>query len=186
MNPKIILRTAAPAAVSLLISLTAAGRPARAVTVDPACKPGLDAILKQIGTPTHIYATEVPAHGGKKPEVRETIYAGGAIYIQIKGQWKRSPISTQDMRKQEEENVRNAKSMSCRYLRDEAVNGESAAVYRAQDVTDVGSSDVTLWVSKRTGLPLRGENDLDTGGGDKMHLSIRYDYAGVKAPAGVK
>src|ERR1700710_284543 len=98
MNRKIIVRTAAPAALALLISLAAAGQPARAVTVDPACKPGLDAILEQIRPPTHIYATEVPAHGGKKPEVRETIYAGGAIYIQLRGQWKRSPLSTQDMR----------------------------------------------------------------------------------------
>ena len=41
-------------------------------------------------------------------------------------------MSIQDMRKQQEENVRNAKSMTCRYLRDEAVDGEAAAVYRSQ------------------------------------------------------
>ncbi len=188
MNHQLILRTIAPAAVALLVAfliILAAGQPARAAAVDPACKPGIDAMMKQIATPTHLYATEASARGGK-PEVRESIYSGGAIYIQMRGQWKRSPMSTQEMRKQQEENVRNAKSMSCRYLRDEAVNGESAAVYRTQSVTEVGSSDATLWISKRTGLPLRTENDLDTGGGDKMHLAIRYDYAGVKAPAGVK
>jgi hypothetical protein len=184
MNRKIILRTAAPAAIALLISLTA-GRPARAATVDPACKPGIDAMLKQIETPTHVYATEVSAPG-RKPEVHESIYSGGAIYIQLRGQWKRSPISTQEMRKQEEDNVRNAKSMSCRFLRDETVNGESAAVYRAQTVTESMKSDATLWVSKRTGLPLRSENDLGGGGGGKMHLAIRYDYNNVQPPAGVK
>jgi hypothetical protein len=185
MNRKIIVRTAAPAALALLISLTAAGRPARAANVDPACKPGLDAILKQIATPTHVYATEVSAPG-RKPEIHESIYSGGAIYIQLRGQWKRSPLSTQEMRKQQEDNVRNAKSMSCHFLRDETVNGEGAAVYRAQTVTEAMKSEATLWVSKRTGLPLRSENDLDSGGGGKMHLTIRYDYNNVQPPAGVK
>lgn len=168
--------------IALLIA--AGGQPARAA--DAACKTVLDAMAKQIETPTHLYATETSALRGGKPEPRESIYAGGAIYIQMRGQWKRSPMSTQDMRKQQEENVRNAKSMSCRYLRDETVNGETAAVYHSQNETEGVKSQAVLWISKRTGLPLRSENDIDTGDKDKMHLVIRYDYAGVRPPAGVR
>ena len=166
----------------VLLIATAAGRPARAA--DAACKPVLDAMMKQIATPPHVYATETSALRGGKPEPRESIYAGGAIYVQMKGQWKRSPISTEDMRRRQETNVRNAKSMTCRYLRDETVNGEAAAVYYSQGETEAGKSEATLWVSKRTGLPLRSENDIDTGDKDKMHMAIRYDYAGVRPPAG--
>jgi hypothetical protein len=179
------MRTHLAILTALLISATAA-RPARAAA-DPSCKPMLDALRKQIATPTHIYMTEsggVRGHG--KPESHESIHTGGAIYVQMNGQWKRSPITTEDMRRQEEENVRTAKSMTCRYLRDEAVGGEAAAVYRSQvDNQDV-KSDATVWISKRTGLPLKSENDLDTGGNDKQHLSIRYEYSNVAAPAGVR
>ena len=79
-----------------------------------------------------------------------------------------------------------AKAMTCRYLRDETVNGEAASVYHSQAETKGGKSDATLWMSKRTGLPLRSESNIDTGGGDKMHLAIRYDYTDVRPPAGVK
>ncbi len=169
--------------IAILIFAAAAGQPARAA--DPVCKLVLDAIAKQIVTPSHLYATDVMALRGGKPRTTESIYTGGAIYVQVKGQWKRSPMSVQDMQKQRDENVRNAKSMTCRYLRDEAVNGEAAAVYDSQAETEDGKSASTLWVSKRSGLPLRSESDIDLGGGEKMHLTIRYDYAGVRPPAGV-
>ena len=170
--------------IAILIFAAAAAQPARAA--DPLCKLVLDAMAKQITTPSHLYATEVTARRGGKPRATESIYAGGAIYVQVQGQWKRSPMSIQGMQKQHEENVRNAKSMTCRYLRDETVDGEAAAVYRSQAETQDAKSDSTLWISKRSGLPLRSESDMDLGGGDKMHLAIRYDYAGVRPPAGVK
>src|SRR5215467_8056161 len=97
--------------------------------------------------------TQVAAFSGGKPRSSESIFAGGAIYIQVKGTWKRSPMSLEDMRRQREENIRDAKSMSCRYLRDEAVDGEAAAVYSSQSETEDTKSSATLWVSKRTGLP---------------------------------
>jgi hypothetical protein len=177
-------------AIGLLTIAAAAAltpSPARAAVPDPACKPGLDAMIKQMTTPHHAYMTEVAQLSGGKPVNNESISTGSAIYIQIKGQWRRSPMTPQDMKKQEEENARNAKSRTCHYLRDEPVQGEAAAVYRVQEDTEDQKTDSTVWVSKRTGLPLRIENDLDVG--DKMgkrHLSIRYDYANVKAPAGVK
>jgi hypothetical protein len=176
----------AVARASVIAGLIAAGVAGPAASaIDPSCKPAIDAMMKQLATPTHAFSTEA-APGGGRSEVKETIFAGGAIYLQVKGAWRRSPMSVQQMREQQEENQRNAKSMTCRYLHDETVRGEAAAVYRAQADVEGIKSDATLWVSKRTGLPLRSENDLDTGDKTKRHLSIRYDYADVRPPAGVR
>lgn len=174
-------------AIALLILMPLAVRPAGAAAVDPACKPVLDSLAKQYSTPVHIYMTEVAAFRGGKPRSSESIFAGGAIYIQVRGQWRRSPMSLEEMRRQEEENIRDAKSMSCRYLRDEALGGEAAAVYSSRSETEEAKSSSTLWVSRRTGLPLKNEIDIDTGGTmGKERRSVRYDYSGVRPPAGAK
>lgn len=180
-------RRIAAGALALLILTPLAVRPARAAAVDPACKPVLDSMAKQYSTPVHLYTTEVAAFRGGKPRSSEAIFAGGTIYVQVRGKWTRSPMSLEEMRRQREENIRNAKSMSCRYLRDEAVNGEAAAVYSSQSETEEAKSSSTLWVSKRTGLPLKNEIDIDTGGKEgKQHDSVRYDYSNVRPPAGVR
>lgn len=177
----------ASAIALLILTPLAAVRPARAAAVDPACKPMLDSMAKQYSTPVHIYMTQVAAFRGDKPRSTESIFAGGTIYVQVRGKWVRSPMSLEQMRRQREENIRNAKSMSCRYLRDEAVDGEAAAVYSSQSETEDTKSSSTLWVSKRTGLPLKIEIDIDTGGTQgKEHSSVRYDYSNVRPPAGVR
>jgi hypothetical protein len=172
--------------IALLLA-TAAGQPARAATLDATCKLVFDATTKQLMTPTHVVATEVSILHNGKPTTLESIYTGGAIYIKVNGQWKRSPMTVQAMLKQEEENRRNAKSVTCRYLHDETVDGEGAAVYSMQSVTEDTKSGATLWLSKRSGLPLKSDIRIDMD--DKtsnQHMTIRYDYANVRPPAGVK
>jgi hypothetical protein len=174
-------------AIALLILTPLAVRPARAAAVDPACKPVLDSMAKQYSTPVHLYMTQVVDLRGSKPRSSESIFDGGTIYVQVRGKWTRSSMSLEGMRRQHEENIRNAKSMSCRYLRDEAVDGEAAAVYSSRSETEDAKSSSTLWVSKRTGLPLKIEIDIDSGGTlGKQHNSVRYDYSNVRPPAGVK
>ena len=87
------------------------------------------------------------------------------------------------MRAQEEENWKNAKNVSCKYLRDESVKGESAAVYSTHNENEDTKEDGQVWVSKSKGLPLRQEEDVDIGYGDKRHHSTRYEYTNVQAPA---
>ena len=69
-------------------------------------------------------------------------------------------------------------SHSCSYLRDEAVNGEPAAVYREQFKSDVGSTDATIWISKASGRVLREEQDGDIVGKGKGHISYRWPSKG--------
>jgi hypothetical protein len=177
-------------AVVLLIALigAAAGRPARAAADDPGCKPWIDAMMKQTGTPTHVVLTETtPFRNHGKPTTMEMIYINDGDYIQIEGRWTHGLMSHKAMRQQEEENRRNAKSLSCRYLRDEAVGGETAAVYLAQAVTEEDvKTATTIWVSKRTGLPLKNDTRIGPSDKESIHTVMIYDYANVHAPAGVK
>jgi len=170
--------------VVLLIGLSAA-LPARALA--PACQPFVDAVVKQIGTPTHLYITETSAARGGAPRKSESIYSGGAIYVQVDGIWRRSPISVSDMQRQQQENLRNQKTASCRHLRDEAVGREAAAVYSEESDVEGTKTSAMVWISKSRGLPLRLEHDSDVGVKmGKSHSSVRYEYGDVKPPAGVK
>jgi hypothetical protein len=157
--------------------------PAFAFTADAACQPVFDAGIKLLGVPAHSYSTETARDG--KTRISEAIYANGAIYINYNGKWIRSKMTTQDMLKQEQENIRDAKS-TCRHVRDEMVNGEAAALYMAHSENGEVKSDAQTWVSKSRGLPLKTEEDIDTGYGDKRHMSIHYEYSNIHPPAGVQ
>jgi hypothetical protein len=173
---KSILVAALLSFVALLIS------PAARAQSD--CKMVRDATDKLDTVPNHAYETETnPARPGEGATNHEVIHAGGTIYIMIKGKWKKSPISEAQMRAQEEENWKTAKNISCKYLRDESVNGQSAAVYKTHDENEDTKEDGQVWVSKSKGLLLRQEEDVDIGYGDKRHHSTRYEYTNVQTPA---
>ncbi len=142
------------------------------------CKKVLDAGERLTTTPHHAYMTQV---NGKKQEVREEISVDGAIYVQVNGKWKKSPLTVQDLLKQQQENRATAKNMSCRHLRDEAVNGEAAEVYSAHAENEGIASDSLVWISKSKNQILRQEDDIDETD-TKFHVSVRYEYTNVAAP----
>ena len=154
-----------------------------ALAADAVCQTIFDAATKIFAVPTHAYTTQI-LPGGKSRNI-EAIYTNNAIYASDNGKWIHSRMTAQDMLKQEEENIRNSKS-TCRHVRDEMVNGEAAALYVAHSENDGIKSDAQTWISKSKGLPLKTEEDIDTGDGDKRHMSIRYEYGNVQAPAGVR
>jgi hypothetical protein len=155
--------------------------PARLAAQDP-CQPTYDAMSKAMSTPTHIYMTMTGVPNSADKHTTEVIYIGGATYVNVGGKWSRSPMTSQQVIEKEEEN-RKASKMTCKYLRDEAVNGEAAAVYSTHsDRADMGiKSDGQIWISKSKGLPLKNEIDI-TSGGSTNHHSTRYEYANVQAP----
>jgi len=179
---KSVTITTVLARATLLLSAVCISAPARAA--DNGCLPVFDAMSKVLATPTHIYNTETAASPNSKPTTHEGIYFGGTIYVRVGGKWRRSPMDAAAMAKQEAENRRTGK-YSCRYLRDEVVNGEAAAVYASHSENEGTKADATTWISKSRGLPLRTEEDF----GDQTsanHISIRYDYSGVHPPPGVQ
>jgi len=148
------------------------------------CKIVRDALDKLTTVPSHAYETETnPARPGSDARSVEMITTGGAIYITINGKWKKSPLSAAAMQAQQDENWKDAKNVSCKYLRDESVGGQSAAVYKTHNENEDTKEDGQVWVSKSKGLLLREEQDVDLGSGDKRHHSARYEYTNVQAPA---
>jgi hypothetical protein len=146
------------------------------------CKIVFDASDKLTVTPHHGYSTTTrPANGGK-PTDGEDISLNGTVYVLIRGKWIKSPMTVQDMQKQQQENRKNARNLSCHHTRDESVKGEAAAVYSAHADNDDIKSDTIVWISRSSGLILRQEEDIDTGD-TKSHISVRYEYANVSAPA---
>jgi hypothetical protein len=167
--------------LGLTFGLSLVGAPRLAA--EDNCQPTYDAMSKVMTTPTHIYVTmtAVP-NKGDKPITTETIYAAGSSYVKVSGKWTRSPITPQQVLKREEENRKNSKT-TCRHLKDESVNGETAAIYSTHSETDDTKSDGEIWISKSRGLPLRQEFDIDAGGpGGKHHHSVRYEYTNVQPP----
>jgi hypothetical protein len=66
---------------------------------------------------------------------------------------------------------------TCSYVRDEAANGEAAAVYRQLHKEGGQTFDTLIWISKSSGLPLRQEQDADFGKGQKGHESLIFQYS---------
>ncbi|MFY9791449.1 MAG: hypothetical protein WA474_16000 [Candidatus Sulfotelmatobacter sp.] len=150
-----------------------------AMAVD-SCQPVFDAMSKVLVTPAHVFSTEgAGARAGAKPQ-SESIYFGGAIYVKLSNKWIRSKMTVQQMLEQEKEN-REHGTATCRYLREEIVGGEVAAVYSAHSENEDVKSDGQVWISKK-GLPLREELDTDVGDPSKIHHSLRYEYSNVQAP----
>jgi hypothetical protein len=142
------------------------------------CQPLQNAAAKLATTPTHIYATTVNSGTDNKPTTTEMIYTKGAVYGKVGGSWMRTNLTPQELVAQEQEKQKNG---SCRYLKDESVAGEMAAVYSERSQS--GEAQAQLWISKSSGLLLREEMDIGSGSpGHPTHMSMRYEYANVQAP----
>ncbi len=169
-----------------LLSALCLGLPALAgaQAIPPDCRPVIAAEKKQIMTPTHAYTTRGE---GKAQRVDEVITTSGAMYVLTGGSWKKLPQTQKDMLDRLNLNLAHTRGYACQRLGDESIAGTSATVYQAHAETDDVKSDGKVWVAKDSGLILRQDSDIDSGAGDpKIHMSIRYEYANVQAPAGVR
>jgi hypothetical protein len=177
-----------PAALALGLVLTEPAGKAQQTT-QGGCQAVDDAMNKVMTVPTHIHTAMSPIlSNGSTPRPsdtihNETIYVGGSAYVRVSGKWSRSEWTPQRIMKQEQENRQQSK-YTCRYLRDESVNGEVAAVYSTHSERShpEAKSDGQIWISKSKGLPLRHEMDIDAGEGIKQHHSTHYEYTDVQPP----
>ncbi|HZS62276.1 MAG TPA: hypothetical protein VFA43_23610 [Gemmatimonadaceae bacterium] len=154
-------------ALSSTAALTAQGQKDLA-----GCKTVYDASLKTTATPHHAYSTIKRAG---KSSVSEVITVNDKSYVQYEGKWRASPLRVADMLKQEKENLDSAKVYVCK------PTGAGAYHVRTENADSKAEADV--WVAN--GVITRMEEDVDTGDGDKMHVSTKYDYSNVKVPPGV-
>ena len=148
---------------------------ASAATAQDDCKLVLDAANKVFDVPSHSYVT---MNIGGKPQTAETISVGAAMYVKYNGKWTSGGSTPQEMKALSAKN-RQTNKTTCRYMKDEQVDGEAAAVYSVHDVSPKSTSDSTVWISRTKGLMLRSEIDLEAG---KTHMSTRIEYGNIKAP----
>lgn len=133
-----------------------------------------DALSKVHSTPTHVYTT---SKIGSQTFTSEIIYAAGNMYMKINGKWTLSDsIKGVEQTEQQIRHKANSKD-TCRYVKDELVNGEIAALYSSNSETPKGKIDMQMWFSKSKGLLLR----QDTASGGLVNSS-RYEYGNVKPP----
>jgi hypothetical protein len=133
-----------------------------------------DAFSKVHNTPTHVYTT---SKIGNQTFNSEIIYAAGNMYMKINGKWTLSD-SIKDIEQTEQQARHNAHSNdTCRYVKDEPVNGEMASLYSSHSETPKGKIDMQTWISKSNGLLLRQET-----ASSGVVNSSRYEYANVKPP----
>ena len=106
------------------------------------------------------------------------IYAKGAVYEKVGGNWMRTALTPQELVAQEQEKQKNG---LCHYTKDESIGGEMAALYAERSQS--GEAQAQLWISKSSGLLLREEMDIGSGStGPATHMSMRFEYANVQVP----
>ena len=148
--------------------------------VDPACKPVFDATHKTLDTPNHLYSDQSDGQGRKT--TGELITLNGDRYVFYNGKWSKSRMTVAATKAQEEENIKNAKVLSCKRAGDDVVNGDAATVYIEHTENEDTKSDGKIWVSKSRGVVLKEEIDLDSGTAEHQHIAMRYEFGNVKAP----
>jgi hypothetical protein len=80
------------------------------------------------------------APGGKVTN-SEMIFANRTRFVMVQGKWTKVRETVQEAGQRAEENKKNAKSYTCRYVSEEAVNGEATLAYTAHTETEDGNSD---------------------------------------------
>jgi hypothetical protein len=160
-------------ALSVLLLLVLAVHVEPASAQDPSCKPVVDAAVLQARTPSHVYATMTGSSGNM---TSETITTSDAEYMKTTppgGSWRKSNYSPKNQAEQATQASHGY--TSCQHAGDESVNGEAAAIYT--EINKESGVSGKLWVSKKRGLPLKGELALPT-----SHFSMRYEYDNVRPP----
>lgn len=151
---------------------------AQPLAAQDACKPMVDAEMKTLETPVHLFITSTY---GPTTVTAEAIYANGHSYVKTNGNWTVTG-TTESVAYLMQKKRRQHRSATCSYEKDDAVNGEPAALYTmTAELSSGGKLDSQVWISKSKGVPLRQEDVVDSHG-HKTHNSTRYEYNNVKAP----
>ena len=158
---------------ALLLTAATMITPAHAANV---CDAVYQAQIKSIQTPNHSYQANTMAG---KSVVGEGVFAGGVEYVKSNGQWKRSPITQQDMLEIGQEKLKTHPE-TCTVVGDQNKDGQAVTMYKLHN-TELGV-DAQVWIAKSSGLRVHETVLFDS----QNSTDIRYDYSNVQPPAGVQ
>lgn len=149
------------------------------------CELATAAAIAQAKVP---YATtHVTTVAGEAPARAEMVFTADKAYLHTNGAWRSMDYSPQaqiDRINAVKTSAEKAKQ-TCEKPASDTVKGEAVTLLVMH--TDDGGkrSDARLWISKKSGLPLKSEIRID--GGNEIAIvadDFRYDH--IEAPAGVK
>jgi hypothetical protein len=69
-----------------------------------------------------------------------------------------------------------AQDKTCKFVREDSVDGEAVSVYSQHLAAPEGSTDEEIWVSKKSNRILREEIEGDITGSGRGHLSMLFHY----------
>jgi len=163
---------------------------------DGACKGLADAMLTNAKTPYHSVGSisfdpkdpPVPGSAGLPSAIAtETIFTGTHVFVKLpNGQWKDIHANLADLQSKVKESA--GSFNDCAHLPNDKVDGKDLAVYTGTDKTDTMNVTTKVWVAPENGTLVRSETEIGgptapDGKVRHQHLSLRYDYADIKAPA---
>ncbi len=102
------------------------------------------------------------------------------------GQWKDIHANLAELQKKVSESADGF--IDCEHLPNDKVDGKDLAVYTGSNKTDALNVATKIWISPDNGAIVRSETEVGgptapDGKIRKQHISLRYDYADIKAPA---
>jgi hypothetical protein len=131
----------------------------------------------------HDHATQMtlPVMASGTSRQAQSVQVGGKTYIQVDNVWTVSRMSVADELQTVNDEAKTAQT-TCKAAGADVINGQPVSIYDAHVVNQGSTSDNRLWISVASGLPLKIETHLDTGGVSTQ--LIRYDN--VTTPANVQ
>ena len=173
----------------LLPSLVLASLAAGAAALADDCDVPLAAAVKMYTVPYRMHSVTTggaaAALAGGKPVQADMVATADKMYIQVNGAWHAIERPKPD----EDDNVEAMKAGKaiCTRLREEAVDGVPAIVWQVEQKDVQEMKQQTVWIADDSGLMLKGEFQMDVGGGDvgKSTTTIELSYTDVTPPPGV-
>lgn len=165
--------------VCLAVATMAASIASPAHADDASCAP-----LRKIETGMmHMTYRQTTQVTGRPPH--DIIATPAAIYIKTPAGWSSAGASPA-MRKRLT-HMFGISLTNCHRLRTDSVDGQSAEVYTVTSHEGGGDqgTKALIWLAKSNHLPLKVEADVQTSGATR-HVSTRYEYDNVHAPADAK
>lgn len=141
------------------------------------------ASIAQIKVPhTDAHLTIPP---GMAPQQIDMVFKNDKVYTRYNGAWSSMAFPAQDQIdtiNKVASTTRPGADYSCQKVGNESINGESAAVFASHDASHGKVTDSRIWLSDKTGLPLKSEIHLSNG----TVVRDEFRYTNVDAPPGVK
>jgi hypothetical protein len=139
------------------------------------------ATKKLLGTSHHSFSY-VTVSDSEETVTSEMIVLGRVTYVRQGDEGWHSGLSVEELQSRYRERWSRAKQLDCAYTGDEILSGELVAHYYVREELDGSTDDTDLWITRREGLIMGSESDINERRGRTVHASIRHEFSHVEAP----